>query len=500
INPFFSPDARWIGFWADGKLTKIPVEGGVPTPLCDLAVPFGASWGPGNTIVFSDGVSRGLVSVSAEGGTAETLTTPDPEQDEKSHRLPFWLPDGKAVLFTVMRHTYDSHPWVALLELETGAWHVLLREAADAKYVPTGHLVFLRHGTLMGVRFDLATRTVIGQPLALVEGIMQTFSPNESINTSAGQFDISHTGSLVYASGGILPELKNSLVWVDQKGTEEPVTSSRLPFFAPRLSPDGLRIAYIFYGYERRLWVYDLGRGSNSLLTEEGMSSFPVWSPDGKRLLFGWQKSVRMNLFQQPFDGRSPMERVTTSDVDQRAGSWSSDGKTVALIETRAGSGHDISILDTGSGRVTPFLNSRFAESYPEISPDNRWIAYCSDESKRYEVYVKPLAGSGRIQISIQGGTQPLWARNGKQLFYRWQDQVWVVDVQTDGPFAPGRPRLLFSRSGYSSGHPVRGYDLSLDSQRFLMVRIDKRAPSPVTEMVLVQNWFEELAAKLSGK
>ena len=295
-------------------------------------------------------------------------------------------------------------------------------------------------------------------------------------------------------------KLKNSLVWVDQKGKEEPVTSSRLPFFAPRLSPDGQRIAYIFYGYERRLWVYDLGRGSNTLLTEEGMTSFPIWSPDGKRLLFGWQKSVRMNLFQQPFDGRSPTERVTTSNYDQRVGSWSSDGTRVALIETRAESGHDISMLDTGSGRVTTLLNSRFDETYPEISPDNRWIAYCSNETKRYEVYVRALAGSGRYQISTEGGTQPLWARNGKQLFYRWQDQVWVVDVHTDGALAPSRPRLLLTRSGYSSGHPVRGYDLSLDSQRFLMVQIDKRAHSPVTEMVFVQNWFEELQAKLSVK
>jgi serine/threonine-protein kinase len=498
INPFFSPDARWVGFWADGKLKKIPVEGGVPTALCDVSTPFGANWGPDGSIVFSDRVGGGLSTISADGGNPEPLTTPDPLQDEKSHRLPFWLPDGKGVLFTVMRHTYDSHPWVALLDLETREWHVLLQEAADARYVPTGHVVFLRHGTLMGVRFDLATRKVIGQPLALVEGIMQIFSPNENINTGAGQFDISRTGSLVYAVGGILPELRNSLVWVDQRGHEESVTGSQLPFFAPRLSPDGERIAYIYYGYERRLWVYDLARGSNSLLTEQGMSSFPIWSPDGKRLLFGWQKSVKMNLFQQPFDGQSPMERITTSDYDQRVGSWSSDGKTVALIETRPGSGHDIWLLETGSRRVTPFLNSRFAEVFPEISPDNRWMAYCSNESKRYEVYVKPLTGSGRYQISTDGGTQPLWARNGRQLFYRWQDQVWAVDVQTDGALAPGKPRLLFTRSGYSSGHPVRAYDLSPDSQRFLMVKLDKRTPSPATELVFVQNWFDELEAKLS--
>jgi serine/threonine-protein kinase len=499
ISPFFSPDARWVGFWADGKLKKIPIEGGAPTPLCDLSTPFGASWGPRNNIVFASRADGGLSRISAEGGNPETLTTPDPKRDEKSHRLPFWLPDGNAVLFTVMRHTYDSHPWVALLDLDSREWHVLLREAADVRYVPTGHLVFLRHGTLMGVRFDLATRKVIGQPLALVEGIMHTFSPNFTYNTGAGQFDISDAGSLVYAGGGMLPELKSSLVWVDHKGTEQPVTDLELPFFAPRLSPDGERIAYIFYGYERRLWVYDVARGTNSLLTEQGMSSFPIWSPDGKRLLFGWQKSVTMNIFQQAFDGSSAMERVTTSDADQRVGSWSSDGKTVALVESHVESGFDISLLDTRSGRVTPFLNTQYAEASPDISPDNRWIAYTTDESKRSEIYVRPIAGAGKYRISSDGGTQPLWARNGKQLFYRWQDQVWAVDVDTDAGFTLGRPRLLFARSGYSSGYPVRAYDLSLDSQRFLMVKLDERKPAPVTELFLIQNWLEELKARFAA-
>jgi Tol biopolymer transport system component len=225
------------------------------------------------------------------------------------------------------------------------------------------------------------------------------------------------------------------------------------------------------------------------------MSSFPAWSRDASRLLFGWQKSVRINLFQQPLDGSSVMERVTTSDCDQRVGSWSSDDETVALVESCKGS-FDISVLNVRSRQVTPVLTTSSNETFPEFSLDARWIAYSSDESKRNEVYVQRFQGSGRYQVSNGGGIQPLWSRDGRQLFYRWQDQVWVADVQ-EGGLAASKPRLLFERQGYSSGYPLRGYDLSLDSQRFLMVKLDQRKPSPATEMTLVQNWFEELKAKV---
>ena len=494
VNPFLSPDSRWVGFWADGKLKKIPVEGGVAAALCNAPYIFGANWGRDNSIVFTAGVSAGLSRVSAEGGKPETLTEPDPKQEETSHRLPFWLPNGKAVVFTVMRHDWDFQPWLALLRLDTREWHVLLQDAADARYVSTGHLVFLRQATLMAVRFDLAKLELIGQPFPLVDNVMQAFGGTNTYNTGAGQFDISDTGSLIYAPGGIVLDPNNSLVWVDMKGIEQPVTDLKFSFRYPRLSPDGKRIAYGTVFREWRIWVYDLRTSTNGQLTREGRAIYPIWTPDGKRLLFGWHKSLRANLFWQPYDGSSPMERLTTSEYTQNPNSWSSDGKTIALVETHPDTRADIAVLDVPSGRVTPFLNSQFNEAYPEFSPDGRWIAYSSDESGRSEVYVRPFPGPGaKLQVSNEGGNSPLWARDGKQLFYRWQNQVWVVDVQTMGGFATSKPRLLFDKAGYSTASPIRGYDLSLDSQRFLMVKLEDRKPSPVTEMILVQNWFEEL-------
>jgi serine/threonine-protein kinase len=422
--------------------------------LCDAAFLYGANWGPDNSIVFSDEADAGLSRVSAEGGKPETLTKPDRKREEWSHRLPSWLPNGKAVLFTVTKYWLDLKPRLALLRLDTGEWRVLFEDAADARYIPTGHLVFLRQGTLMAVRFDPAKLEAIGQPVELLENVMQALRLTAVNHTGAGQLGISDTGSLIYAPGGVPPLPSNSLVWVDQRGIEQPAAALQFPFGAPRLSPDGQRVAYTA---ESQVYVYDLGRGTNSRLTDDGRAVRTIWTPDGKRLLFSWGRSTANNLFWQPYDGSSPMERLTTSEYGQQPGSWSLDGKTLAFEDVHPDTGDDIALLDVRSGRVTRFLNSKYAEWYPEFSPDGRWMAYTSDESNRHEVYIRPFPGPGmKQQVSGEGGSEPLWARNGKQLFYRRQDQVWVVDVRIDGGLTTGKPRFLFEKLGYNRSYPIR--------------------------------------------
>jgi serine/threonine-protein kinase len=494
INPFLSPDDRWVGFWAEGRLMKVSIDGGVPANLCDVLLPFGASWGPDNNIVFSPEREIGLFSVSADGGKPKALTTPDKAKEEVSHRLPRCLPGGKGVLFTIMKEPGDTQPSVAVLDLKTGKWHVLMEDAADARYVPTRHLVFLRRGTLMAVRFDASRLDVTGQPVPVVANIMQAISTHVAYNICAGQVSISNSGWLIYVTGGIVPDMENSLVWVDQTGAAQPVASFKAPFISPCLSPDGQRIAYATVGSEWRLHVYDLTRGTESPLTGEGKCQFLAWTTDGKRLVFNWWKSGRPNLHWQPADGSSPMERLAASEHYQALGSLTPDGATLAFVEEHPGTGDDIFLLDLQSRRVTPLLNSRSDERYPVFSPYGRWLAYSSTESGREEVYVRSFPNpGGKWKLSLDGGTEPLWARSGKQLFYRWQDQVWVVDVRTDTGFTPGRPRLLFEQPGYRMATPIRCWDISLDGQKFLMVKLDDRKPQPVTEMILVQNWFEEL-------
>jgi Tol biopolymer transport system component len=498
IGPFLSPDDRWVGFWVDGKLMKVPLDGGVPVALCDAEMPFGASWGKDNTIVFSPSNSSGLFRVPANGGKPETLTTPDKAKEEVSHRLPHWLADGKGVLFTIMREQYDLEPRVALLDLKARKWSVLLEDAADGRSVPTGHLVFLRQGTLMAVPLDLDRREAVGQPVPAISGLVQALhAVGTPINsTGAGQFSVSDSGWLVYAAGGTLPDIDSTLEWVDRKGNAQPAGSLKAFFFSPRLSPDGQRVAYTTFGKRPRAWVYDLNRGTATRLTDEGKAGTITWTPDGKRVVFNWSRFARDSpLHWQAADGSSPMERLTASDYGQGLGSFSPDGATLAFGENRPETGADILLLDLRSRRVTPFVSSKANEMDPTFSPDGQWLAYVSDESGRLELYVRPFPGpGGKWQISSEGGSEPLWARNGKELFYRSWDrqQVWAVDVRTEGGFSASKPRLLFEASGFQGGVP-RCWDISLDGQRFLMVKLEDRKPAPLTEMVLVENWFEEL-------
>jgi Tol biopolymer transport system component len=345
----------------------------------------GASWGPDDSIVFSPRCDSDLSLVSADGGAPETLTTPDPKREESGHRLPHWLPGGKALLFTVTRHEWDLHPYTAVLQLNTREWRILLEDVTDARYVPTGHVVFLRQGTPMGVRFDPAKLTVIGQSFPLVENVAQWFEGNDDLNTGAGRFSVSDSGNLIYAMGRLEPDSKNSLVWVDQRETEEPATPLQLPFFAPRVSPDGRRIVDVSTpaGRDQQPWLYDLTTGANSRLTTEGSAMFPIWTPDGERIVLSWHKSLAANLFWQVFDGSAPMERLTTSTYRQFAGSWSADVATLVFVEQDAVSICRLAQLDLRSRQTTTSQVVPFRESFPEISPGGLWLAYVTPESTR---------------------------------------------------------------------------------------------------------------------
>ena len=237
-SPFLSPDDRWVGFWADGKLKKVLVDGGVPVTLCDVPGPFGFTWGSDNRIVFVPRNYMGLSRISADGGNPEALTAPDKSKEECSHRLPHALPAAKGILFTITRDPWDMQPRVAVLEAQSGKWRILLDDAADARYIATGHLAFMRQGTLTLVPFDTDRLRITGEPFPAVENVTQALNTGHSyFDTAAGQFDICASGSLVFTPGGILPDREDSLVWVDHRGNAEPITSLKAPFATPRLSP-----------------------------------------------------------------------------------------------------------------------------------------------------------------------------------------------------------------------------------------------------------------------
>jgi serine/threonine-protein kinase len=500
--PFFSPDGQWIGFFAGGKLKKISVSGGAALVLGDAAYSGGASWGSQGMIAFAPSANvSALQQVPDAGGAPRPLTRI--EKEDTSHRWPELLPGGKAVLFAAGRTAVTfTNAQIAVQSIDSGQRLNLIEGAVQPRYAPSGHLVYAQGGSLMATPFDPQRLEVTGTAVPVVEGVLQ------SPATGAAQYSISATGSLVYVSGGV-QATQLSLVWVNRQGAEEPLAAPERAYFAPRLSPDGRRVAVGITESEFQTWIYDLSRETLTRFTFDGnYNPVAVWTPDGKRIAFESNKEGTPNLYSQLADGSGGTERLNTSEYIQVPMSWSPDGKLLAFIEVNPTTGVDIWVLRMGdpspsSGqarKAQPFLRTPFSEGAPRFSPDGRWLAYISNESGRYEIYVQPYPGpGGKWQISTEGGTEPVWNPNGRELFYRSGDKMMAVDIATQPGFAAGKPRMLFEGRYVLSPVQTDNYDVSPDGQRFLMLKPTEQAA--LTQINVVLNWFEELKQKVpTGK
>jgi serine/threonine-protein kinase len=508
-SPFFSPDGQWVAFQSRGSLRKIPVSGGAPpTVIGEAAAPlFGASWGADGTVVYA-AESGGLWRVPSGGGSPQRLTTLDPAKREYSHRLPHFLPDGRGLIFTVTDSFLPNwdQPRLSLLTLSTGARRDL-GPGADARYVSSGHLIFMQSGTLAAVPFDPAEGETSGQAVAMLSGVMQAANMNnQTSDTGAGQFSASVSGSLLYLPGGIFPGTHRALVTVDRHGKERALSAPLRPYLAPLLSPDGARLTVWTQGLDRNVWTYDLSRSTLTRLTSEGRNHRGVWTPNGRRVVYA--STTNGDLFWVAADGSGVPERLNTSPGGKAASSWSPDGKTLLYLEGReAGASYDVMALSIEGERTSkPIIQSRFALGYPEFSPDGHWLAFVSRESGRDEVYVQPYPGPGpRRQISTDGGHSPAWSRNGRELFYNKPltsgigIQMMSVPISIRSSVEAGTPTLLFEGM-YSVQALTRGYDVSADGQRFYLARLDERPPIRPNQMVLVQNWIEELKRRVPAK
>jgi Tol biopolymer transport system component len=272
----------------------------------------------------------------------------------------------------------------------------------------------------------------------------------------------------------------------------------------PRLSPDGRQVAVDVAEQDTQIWLYDLSRETLTRLTFEGNANGnPTWTPDGKRIAFASNREARpLNLFWQLADGSGGLERLTTSEFIHGPISWSPDGQLLAFIEVNPTTGYDIWVLRLGDRKAQPFLRTPFNESVPQFSPDGRWLAYISNESGSNEIYVQPYPGpGGKRQISTDGGTEPVWNRNGRELFYRSGDKMMAVDIATQPGFAVGKPRMLFEGPYVLTFGTFPNYDVSPDGQRFLMLKPSETAGAAPTQINVVLNWFEELKQKVpAGK
>jgi Tol biopolymer transport system component len=502
VNPFFSPDGQWLGFFAGGKLKKVSVSGGAPVTVGDASLPRGASWSSQGVIAFvPSNNGSGLQQVSDGGGTPQPLTRL--EKGDVSQRWPEFLPGGKAVLFaTATGVTRWTDAQVVVQSIGTGERRNLIG-GTYPRYVPSRHLVYAQGGNLMAVPFDPQRLAVTGAAVPVVEGVLQ------SPSTGAAQFSISTAGSLVYIPGTV-QSYQSELVWVSRSGAEQPLAAPARAYRGPRLSPDGRRVAVTIQEQESQVWLYDLSRETLTRLTFGGnTNNNPSWTPDGKRIAFESNKEGPLNVFWQLADGSGGLERLTTSEYVQVPYSWTPDGQLLAFVEGNPTTGYDIWMLrmsdpSAGSGQVRkaqPFLRTRFDEAVPRFSPDGRWLAYVSNESGRNEIYVQPYPGpGGKWQISTEGGSEPVWNPNGRELFYRTGEKMMAVDIATQPGFAAGTPRMLFEGRYRPTRVTSPNYDVSRDGQRFLMLKPSEQAASAPTQIDVVLNWFEELKRRVPAK
>jgi len=361
-----------------------------------------------------------------------------------------------------------------------------------ALYSPPGYLLFVRAGTLLAQPFDAGRLELKGDAFPIAQGVL-----SRSGNGGAG-VSVSGNGVLTYRP--VPTNAQTELVWVDRKGGEQPLPAPPHGYRNPRLSPDGQRVAVTIDELGSQEWILDIGRGTLTRLTFEGTyNGAMAWTPDGKRLAFGTDRAGPRNLFWQLADGSGKAERLTTNEIAQSdvAGAWSPDGQTLAYESLVPGAGYDLWVYRLSDHKTQPFLQTRFNEISPRFSPDGRWLAYASDESGRSEIYVQPYPGpGGKWQISTDGGTEPVWARNG-ELFYRNGDKMMAVETNTKTTFSADKPKLLFERH-YATYNTMAAYDVTPDGQRFLLAKTAGQGPQ---EINIVLNWFEELKQKVpTGK
>jgi Tol biopolymer transport system component len=489
--PFFSPDGRSIGFVVNRSIRRVPLQGGAPATIAEREGGGGApTWLPDDTIVFG-AEGRGLMHTSASGGQARPLTELDTGKSELEHRWPIAMPGGRAVSFTVHYGGRDSQRTHAV-SLASGE-RVDLVQGNGARVLPTGHIVFQRGGSLWAAPFDEAALKLAGPPTAVLEnvGIAPDWSP---------KYAVAPNGSLAFATGGH-PYPPRSLVWVDMRGGEQAIDAPGRSWYWPQISPDGKRLGFhIMDPVNMDAWIYELDHGPLVRMTYHAhQDGYPLWAPDGKQVVF-WsrQSGGPGDLYLRSADLAGEERRLTTSQTftPHTPFAWAERGRLLVFQQVSRDAGLDIGVIPIdGSGPSRPIINGPSDEAKPAMSEDGRWIAYQSNSSGQWEVYVQPFPGlSGRWQVSSQGGVAPIWAPNGRQLYYRSDQAVMSVPVDTKGTtFRYGNPRKLFEGPYVPEAETpfdARSYVLAPDGRRFLMMK--EPAPPP-TQIVIIDNWVEEV-------
>ena len=480
--PVFSPDGGWLVFGQRGQLQRMSLRGGPPLPIENAIVrlPMGTSWGPDGTIVYNAGVAEGLWRIAPGGGAAERITTPEGQPGEHSHRFPDVLPDGRTVLFAIETAGSFDEATIVALSLDSGEKKVLVEGGTRPTYLPSGHLAWVRSGVVLVAPFDRDKLELTGPAVPLVEDV--SYAP--AFGHAAVRFSAS--GSLVYVSSRGSDQ--RVLVWVDHNGEEQPLSRYTRAFSSPRLSPDGRRLAVAVQvqGERSDIWILDTSRQALERLTSTGNNAFPIWSPDGDRVAFTSDRAGgRGNIFLKQVGSSLEAEQPLPTERWQVPQSWSADGKRIVYTRTATDNRNEIwslSLEEEPESRLA--VDSPFHERRARLSPDGRWLAFAGGN----EVYVQEFPeGERRRQISTNGGGEPLWAPDGRELYYRSSDgKVMAVRIQTEPELQPSTPVALFD-----DRYEQDSFDISPDGARFVMMRRADDAPPPRLRVIV--NWLPEL-------
>ena len=480
LGPFFSPDGQWIAFFAAGSLKKVPVAGGAVRTIAEAAIGFGGAWAPDNTIVFAPSNASELWRVPADGGKPQPITALDPARGEFSHRWPEILPDGKSVLFAVGTEGSWDDAEIAVQTIGGNDRRTVVQGGTSPRLSSSGHLLYIRGGLLYSRPFDGRRQESGGQPVPKVARIIES-------SDGAGQFSISRAGTLAYvpASSG---ESDRTLVWVGRDGSQQPLAAPPHAFSDPRLSPDGRMIAMTIAGPSSDVWTYEIAGNRLAQFTFDGGTS-PIWSADGQRIVFAANRGGSRDLFSKPIDGNRVEERLMRTPPAEVPGTWGTDGGI--LFAESGADGRDIaSLLPDRS--VRQVLATPADEGAPALSPDGRALAYVSDQSGQPEVYVVPLSDPRRVtRVSSAGGSEPVWRKDGTELYFRSGTQMLVASVRTQPSIAVQAAQPLFS-GRFETGAAWRpAFDVSRDGMQFLMVRAAERQ-EPGRELRIFLGWKPE--------
>jgi eukaryotic-like serine/threonine-protein kinase len=507
-SPVFSPDGQSLAFYASQERSykRIAVSGGAPVTICQGDYPFGINWETNDQIVIGQG-NKGIIRVSASGGNPETIVAV--KENEFAHG-PQILPGGNAILFTLASGGIGNR-WdrarIVVQKISSGEPKTIIEGGTDARYLPTGHIIYALSGTLMAVPFDVKRMEKTGAQVPILEGVAQATS-----GTGASHFSFSENGTLIYFQGSPTASVQSSLALIDRKGVAKAiVVASDTASGSPRISPNGKFLAFVSYDEtNRNVYVYDLsGASAVRRLTFGGNSINPIWSGDGQRILFTSDREGDSAIFWQRADGSGPAERLTKPEKQIRAhvpGAWVPNTNKFLLYAFTSGSILGVWTYSIQDRKASPFGDAAFL-SNAEFSPDGRWLAYQSNETGRYEVYVQPYPPTGaKYQMTKGGGVDshhPLWSPDGKELFYVNLTRLFSVSVQTQPGFSFGNPVQLPIDMVQLQVSGIRNYDITPDGKQFIALlppQLSSGAARPAQQIQVVLNWFEELKQRVPVK